>query len=469
VFLFVLLGALLEKAGAGQYFIDVAYALLGRYRGGPAKAAILASGFTGMVNGSSVANVVTTGSFTIPLMKQVGYPPHKAAAIEVAASTNGQLMPPIMGAAAFIIAEFIGVSYLDVVTAATIPAVASYFTLFYISHLEAVKLGLKSGDPADLPRFWLTFLSGVHYLVPVAALVVSLLYYRHSPMTAAFTAMVWLLALMAIQRPAMALLNGGEVTAAIRAGFVDIYEGMVTGARNMAAIGVATAVAGIIVGVVTLTGLGLRAVEIVETLSMGSFGLMLVITAAACLILGMGLPTTANYIVMATLTAPVLVALADKSGFAVPLIAVHLFVFYFGILADDTPPVGLAAYAAAGIAGADPIRTGLQGFYYDIRTAILPFMFIFNTKILLIGVESVWHGLFIFGLTVGGMFAFASATQGYATTKLSPCERALLLVVALTLVNPHLVDRVTGLDYVYIWSAVGAAVYAGLLVRQRVG
>ena len=466
VFLFVLFGALLEKAGAGKYFIDLAYSLLGGFRGGPAKAAILASGFTGMVNGSSVANTVTTGAFTIPLMKKVGYPAEKAAAIEVAASTNGQLMPPIMGAAAFIIAEFLGISYLEVVKAAIIPALASYMALFYISHLEALKLGLPKGNKSDLPPFLPTLLSGLHYMAPVSALVVSLLYYRLSPVTSAFNAIIILVIIMAIQRPMEALLNGGRLSEAVMRSCKDIYEGLIAGARNMAAIGVATAVAGIIVGIVTLTGLGLRAVEIVEVISMGSLTLALIITAITCLILGMGLPTTANYIVMATLTAPVIVAMADSAGFPVPLIAAHLFVFYFGILADDTPPVGLAAYAAAGIANADPIKTGIQGFMYDIRTAILPFMFIFNTELLLIGVDSWFHAASVLVLTVVGMFAFASATQGYALGRLSAYERMIFLLVALLLVNPNLFDYYIPVGFVYIYSLVGGSIYAFLLWRQ---
>lgn len=466
VFLFVLFGALLEKAGAGKYFIDIAYSLLGGFRGGPAKAAILASGFTGMVNGSSVANTVTTGAFTIPLMKQAGYPAEKAAAIEVAASTNGQLMPPIMGAAAFIIAEFLAISYFEVVRAAIIPALASYLTLFYISHLEALKLGLKKGRRSELPPFLPTLLSGLHYLVPVAALVMSLLYYRLSPVTSAFNAIMILMAIMVIQRPMEALLNGGDLRGAVIRSFTEIYDGLVAGARNMATIGVATAVAGIIVGVVTLTGLGLRAVEIVEVISMGSLTLALIITAITCLILGMGLPTTANYIVMATLTAPVIVTMAHGSGYEVPLIAAHLFVFYFGILADDTPPVGLAAYAAAGIAGADPIKTGIQSFVYDIRTAILPFMFIFNTEILLIGVDSIGHGILVLLLTLAGMFAFASATQGYALRSLSAYERMIFLVIALALVNPHLFDTYIPVASVWIYSLIGGAVYVIMLIGQ---
>jgi len=466
VFLFVLFGSMLERAGAGRYFIDVSFSLLGRFRGGPAKAAILSSGLTGMVNGSSVANTVTTGTFTIPLMKKTGYPAEKAAAIEVAASTDGQLMPPIMGAAAFIIAEFLGITYFEVVRAAIIPALASYLTLFYISHLEALKLGLKGAPKSEIPPFFPTLFAGAHYLVPVAALIVSLLILKQSPVASAFNAIMILMAVMVIQKPLKAMARKQPAGPAAVEAFADIYDGLIAGSRNMVTIGVATAAAGIIVGTVTLTGLGLRVVEVVEALSMGSLTLMLVITAAACLILGMGLPTTATYIVMATLTAPVIVTLAGDAGFAVPLIAVHLFVFYFGILADDTPPVGLCAYAAAGIAGADPVRTGIQSFTYDIRVALLPFMFIFNHKILLIGVSGFAEGVVVLFFTVMGMYTFASAIQGYAHAALSWPERLVLLPVTIMLVNPPLCGMVAPLPSEYIYPVAGLAVFGAVLARQ---
>ncbi len=466
VFLFVLFGSMLERAGAGQYFIDVSYSLLGRFRGGPAKAAILSSGLTGMVNGSSVANTVTTGTFTIPLMKKVGYPPEKAAAIEVAASTNGQLMPPIMGAAAFIIAEFLGITYLDVVRAAIIPAMASYLTLFYISHLEALKLGLKGASKEAIPAFFKTLYSGAHFLIPVAVLINSLLVLKMSPVASAFNAILALMALMPIQSFIKAYVAQQPIKLALMEAFTDMFHGLESGARNMIGIGVATAAAGVIVGTVTLTGLGLRVVEVVELLSMGSLPLMLIITAAACLMLGMGLPTTATYIVMATLTAPVIATLAEGAGLVIPLIAIHLFVFYFGILADDTPPVGLCAYAAAGIAGSDPIRTGIQSFSYDIRVALLPFMFIYNNEILLIGVDSFGHGFFVFICVVLGMYAFASATQGVALKRLNIPHRLFLLVACIGLINPYLYNHFLALPNAYIYSLIGFLIYGGIIVRQ---
>jgi TRAP transporter 4TM/12TM fusion protein len=445
VFLFVLFGAMLDKAGAGKYFVDLAFSLLGRYKGGPAKAAVLASGLTGMVSGSSIANVVTTGTFTIPLMKSVGYPAHKAAAVEVACSTNGQLMPPIMGAAAFIIAEYCNLEYVEVIRAAFIPAVVSYIALMYITHLEASKLGLQGVPKADLPRFWKTFIEGIHFLIPLFFLIIELVVFRHSPALAAFRAILALTALIFAQNIFHAVRKKESITKALKHGVWQIGTSLVAGGKNMMGIGVAVASAGIIVGVVTL-GLGGIITEVIEVLSGGNFLLILIITAIASLILGMGLPTTANYIVMASLTAPVILTLGAKNGIVIPLIAAHLFVFFFGILADDTPPVGLAAFAAAAIAKSDPIKTGIQGFTYDIRTAILPFMFIFNTELLLIGVDSVGYALWIFVSATLAMFAFAALTQGYFFTKNKWFEGVALGLGALTLLRPDLVGGWIGLS-----------------------
>ena len=327
VFLFVLFGAMLDKAGAGKYFVDLAFSLLGQYKGGPAKAAVLASGLTGMVSGSSIANTVTTGTFTIPLMKSVGYPAYKAAAVEVACSTNGQLMPPIMGAAAFIIAEYCNLEYVEVIRAAFIPAVVSYIAQMYITHLEASKLGLKGVPKADLPQFWKTFIAGIHFLIPLIFLIVELVVYRHSPALAAFRAILALTALIFIQNIYQAVKKNKSITKALKHASWQILTSLVAGGKNMMGIGVAVASAGIIVGVVTL-GLGGIITEVIEVLSGGNFLLILIITAIASLILGMGLPTTANYIVMASLTAPVILTLGAKSGIVIPLIAAHLFVFF---------------------------------------------------------------------------------------------------------------------------------------------
>ncbi len=490
VFLFVLLGALLDRAGAGKYFLDLAFAMVGRYRGGPAKAAILASGMTGLISGSSIANVVTTGVFTIPVMRRSGFSAVKAGAIEVAASTNGQIMPPIMGAAAFIMAELIGISYFEVIVAAFIPAIASYMGLLYISHLEAMKLGLRGMPKAEIPLFVSTFLSGAHFLVPIVLLVYLLMIERWTAASAVFyTIMVMLLIMIATRvspsgmkrslaaalylvpiviaailrgpadlDPQSALFWGlgvaaliiaalaasrqsrdGDLGAAISRSVSEITVGLIAGARNMIGIAVAVASAGIIVGAVSSTGLNNAMVGVVEVLSGGNVYALLALTAVLSLILGMGLPTTANYLVVASLLAGVLVELGTASGLVLPLIAVHLFVFYFGILADDTPPVCLAAFAAAAISRADPLKTGIQGFTYDIRTAILPFVFIFNPELLLIGVDSFWHGLTVFVVALTAIFCFASATQGWLIVKTRIYEIVLLLVVTLALFRPDFV------------------------------
>ena len=511
VFLFVLFGALLEKAGAGNYFIQVAFSLLGHYRGGPAKAAVVSSGMTGLISGSSIANVVTTGTFTIPLMKRVGFKAEKAGAIEVAASTNGQLTPPIMGAAAFLMVEYVGISYVEVIKHAALPALISYIALVYIVHLEASKanmvglprrhattflraatsflgtfLGLavlaaavyygvgwmkgalgaaaswlialitavayvalvavaaRQPDlpmPDDkivaLPEPGPTMRSGLHFLLPVVVLVWCLTVERLSPGLSAFWATVFMIFIVITQRPLIAAFRGQDAGApAVIKGFRELVDGLVVGARNMIGIGVATAAAGIIVGTVTLTGIGLVMTEFVEFISGGNLILMLLFTALISLLLGMGLPTTANYIVVSTLMAPVIVTLGAQNGLIVPLIAVHMFVFYFGILADDTPPVGLAAFAAAAIARSDPIRTGIQGFIYDIRTAILPFMFIFNQELLLIGITSIFHLVLTITTAIIAMLTFAAATQGYFLTRSRIWETAALLLITFTLFRP---------------------------------
>ena len=513
VFMFVLFGALLEAAGAGNYFIRTAFAALGHLKGGPAKAAVVSSGLTGLVSGSSIANVVTTGTFTIPLMKKVGFKPEKAGAIEVACSTNGQLMPPVMGAAAFLMVEYVGITYIEVIKHAFLPAIISYVALVYIVHLEACKMGLKgmqktitktaaqrllsfvmsfltmiilagvtyyglgwikgvAGDSTiyvvsivlliayllllwfackvpeleqtteirELPHLGKTAQAGYYFLLPVVVLMWCLTVERLSPALAAFWATVLMIFILLTQRPLKGFFRKGQGKEySFSSGFMDLVNGSVAGARNMIGIGVATSAAGIIVGTVTLTGVGLVMTEFVEFISGGSLMLILLFTAIISLILGMGLPTTANYIVVSTLMAPVIVNLAAQNGLIVPLIAAHLFVFYFGILADDTPPVGLAAFAAAGISGGDPIKTGIQGFIYDIRTACLPFMFIFNTKLLMIGVDHWFELIIVIASAVLAMLAFAAGTQGYFLVKCRIWETVGLLLVALILFRPGLV------------------------------
>ncbi len=468
VFLFVLFGAMLDKAGAGQYFIRLALSLLGGFKGGPAKAAIMGSGLTGLVSGSSIANIVTTGTFTIPLMKKVGYPAKKAAAVEVAASTDGQLAPPIMGAAAFIIAEYVNVPYVEVIKAAAVPAFASYAALFYITHIEASKLGLSGIPRNELPPFFKTLIGGAHFLVPIVMLLWELIVERHSPELAAFNA-IWVMALiMLFQRPVQAYLRKESLGAALKQSIEDIFGALAGGARNMVSVALATASAGIIVGVVAL-GLGQLITAIIDTLSGGNIFLMLTITAITSLIIGMGLPTTATYIVMASLTAPAIVEIGALNDFIVPLMAAHLFCFYFGILADDTPPVGLAAYAAAAIAKSPPIATGIQGFLYDIRTAILPFMFIFNTDLILHDVNSWPQGLLIFAMACFGNFAFASATQGWFVARNKIWEVPLFLGVTLILMRPDLIASLIGMphDQRYWVYPAGLVLFGLIYLMQR--
>ncbi len=483
VFLFVLFGSLLDKAGAGEYFINLAYALLGKFRGGPAKAAVVASGFTGIMSGSSIANTVTTGTFTIPLMKKTGFKPEQAGAVESAASTMGQLMPPIMGAAAFIMAEFLGMAYSDVVIAAFIPAFVAYFALLYIVHLEALKLGLKGMSTEDLPKKWKTFVQGIHYLIPIFFLLYTLIVLRQSAASAAFNAIVLLMILMVIQHPFRAMLAKEKITKEIWfSGFVDILAGMISGAKNMVPIAIATALAGIVVGTITLTGLGQVLLEVVETLADGNIYAILILAALISIILGMGLPTTANYIVMASLTAPVILTLAADNGFLVPAIAAHLFVFYFGILADVTPPVGLAAYAAAGIAKADPMKTGIIGFVYNIRTALLPFMFFFNPELLLIsGIDVsnpndpigwVWITnpidiAVIFITAFMGMIAFSCATMGYFITTTNILERVLFVIIVPFMFLPKIMEAKLGLGDHHISYLIGFGIFAILYLMQK--
>jgi TRAP transporter 4TM/12TM fusion protein len=465
VFLFVLFGSMLDKAGGGKFFIDLAFSLLGRFKGGPAKAAVLASGMTGLVSGSSIANVVTTGTFTIPLMKSVGYPDYKAGAVEVAASTNGQLMPPIMGAAAFIIAEYCNVSYFEVVKAAFIPAIISYIALIYITHLEASKLGLKGLSKDQIPRFFKTLVRGLHFLIPLFYLIYELMILRHTPQLAAYRAIEVLAVLLVVQNLIRAYIAKESLWGAFKLSLRQLWDALVAGGKNMMGIGVAVSTAGIIVGVVAM-GLGGLIVEVIDTIAGGNLVFLLIITAVASLILGMGLPTTANYIVMASLTVPVIVQLGEDYGLVIPVIAAHLFCFFFGILADDTPPVGLAAYAASAIAKSDPIRTGIQGFTYDIRTALLPFMFVFNTDLLLIGITSLWHVVTIFLTGVLAMFAFAALTQNFFIARNRIYESVLLAGVTLILFRPYAFMNWLHFGTKFTWYVIGAALFGFIYLIQ---
>lgn len=518
IFLFVLFGSMLEKAGGGNWFIKVAIALLGALRGGPAKAAVLSSMMTGMISGSSIANTVTTGTFTIPLMKRIGFSPEKAGAVEVASSTNGQLTPPVMGAAAFLMVEYVNIPYIEVVKHAFLPAVISYIALLYIVHLESLKLGLQGlkkpgrhinvlmimilfltgflglaltsflvviiraaleplmpgetvyaglvllglaylgllfvasrfpdvepDDPnakvVSAPRLTPTLLGGAYYALPIFVLVWNLMIRtehleRLSPALSAFWATIAMIIVALSHRPLKSMMRGGTAFATETAhGVRDFIAGLEGGARNMIGIGVATGAAGIIVGTISLTGAHQIIGQVIETIAGGNLIILLVLVAVLSLILGMGLPTTANYIVVSSLMAPVIISVGAQSGLIVPLIAVHMFVFYFGILADDTPPVGLAAYAAAAISRGDPIKTGIVGFSYDIRTALLPFMFIFNTDLLLIDVGPL-KAVFVFAVSLVAMLLFAAATQSYFIAKSRLWETGVILVIVFTLFRP---------------------------------
>ncbi|WP_025311034.1 TRAP transporter permease [Roseicyclus elongatus] len=518
VFLFVLFGSLLDKAGAGNYFIKLAFAGLGHLRGGPAKAAVVGSAMTGLISGSSIANVVTTGTFTIPLMKRVGFTNEQAGSVEVASSVNGQIMPPVMGAAAFLMVEFIGISYVEVIKHAFIPAVISYIALVYIVHLEALKkdmpalgeaksfigmllkffigfavagvaftaliygvgalravapalaspvmmavlLGvyallvwvaarrpdLEVDDPNDpeikLPTVKEVYATGLHYILPIVVLVWFLMVERQSPAKSAFYATSLMLLIIVTQRPMKAIFRGqgAQLIAELKGGFTDLLDGLIAGARNMIGIGVATAAAGIIVATVTKTPIGTELAGLVEQLSGGILFVMLVLIGLFSLILGMGLPTTANYIVVSSLMASVVVSLGAQEGLIVPLIAAHLFVFYFGIMADVTPPVGLASFAAAAVSGGDPIRTGFTAFFYSLRTVALPFLFIFNPTLILYGVDlgttaGILQAISVFVIATFAMLLFAAATQGYFLARSRIYESAALLLVAFTLFVPN--------------------------------
>src|SRR5687768_12186496 len=512
IFVYVLFGALLDRAGAGNYMMQVSFAMLGHLRGGPAKVAVVSSALNGLISGSSVSNVVSGGIFTIPLMTKAGYGGVKAGAIETASSVNGQIMPPVMGAAAFLMVEYVGIPYTDIIKHAFLPAVISYIALFYIVHLEALKLGMAPmaqarrrtrqqkalawglgisgsivacsliyfvaqgtknvfGDaapwvlglllaalylytvyvaskcpdlPADidvdnpvLPETWPTVKSGLHFLIPIGVLIWCLMIEELSPALSAFWSTVILMVLMATHRPLTSFFRKqGLALAEAKRGLLDIVYGLNDGARNMISIAIATATAGIIVGGITLTGLGFRMTDFVEVVSMGNVVLMLLFTAFVCLVLGLGVPTTANYILVATLMAPVIVELGAQSGYVIPLIAVHLFVFYFGIMGDITPPVGLATFAAAAISGEDAIETGIQGAVYALRTVVLPFVFIYNPMLLMIDVRGWFEVLLVAFTATVASCVFAAATMAWFHSRCKWWEIVLLLVGCFALFRP---------------------------------
>ncbi len=511
IFVYVLFGTLLDRAGGGNYMMQVSFAALGHMRGGPAKVAVISSALNGMISGSSVSNVVSGGIFTIPLMKKSGYGGVKAGAIETMSSVNGQIMPPVMGAAAFLMVEYVGIPYSEIVKHAFLPAALSYIGLFYIVHLEALQLGLNPiirrapralgikmlrfglglsgtvavcgvlyylftflqsalGDAApwaigaavlalygvsirqaarcpDLPEdidierpkaldTWPTVQAGLHFLLPIGTLIWCLMVEMMSPSLSAFWAIAVLIVLMLTQRPLIHLLRGTPAAGSWAQGARDVIGGMTDGSRNMIGIGVATATAGIIVGGITLTGLGFRMTDFVEFVSQGNVMAMLLFTAFVCLVLGLGVPTTANYVLVATLMAPVVVELGARSGLVIPLIAVHLFVFYYGIMGDITPPVGLATFAAAAISGEDAIATGVQGSLYALRTVILPFIWIFNPQLLLIDVNGPLALLSVVGACTLAMLLFAAVTMRWFRVKSRLWETLALVLATALLFRP---------------------------------
>ena len=507
IFVYVLFGALLDRAGGGNYMMQVSFAALGHLRGGPAKVAVVSSALNGMISGSSVSNVVSGGIFTIPLMKKAGYGGVKAGAIETMSSVNGQIMPPVMGAAAFLMVEYVGIPYSDIVKHAFLPATLSYIGLLYIVHLEALKLGMnpivnaerkpwrvrimrnligiagsiavvcalyyllqgidavlgaaapyataavvvglylfsvfQAARSPDLPddidvdnpkplQTWPTVRAGLHYLMPIGVLIWCLMVEEMSPALSAFWAVVVLVVLMATQRPLIEMFRGQRSEGAWTSGLRSVVDGFNDGSRNMIGIGVATATAGIIVGAITLTGLGLRMTEFVEFVAQGNVMAMLLFIAFVCLVLGLGVPTTANYVLVATLMAPVVVELGAQSGLIIPLIAVHLFVFYYGIMGDITPPVGLATFAASAISGEDSLKTGVQGAVYALRTVILPFIWIFNPQLLLINVHTTGELIRVVLACTLATLVFAAVTMNWFRVK-SRWWEALALAVAVVL------------------------------------
>ena len=424
IFLFILLGSFLEKTGIGQFFIDLANSVAGFAAGGPAKVAVLTSALEGTVSGSSVANTVGSGSFTIPLMKSLGYKPEFAAAVEAAASTGGQLMPPIMGAAAFLMAEFIGIPYAQIAKAAIIPALL-YFTGIWISvHLEAKKLGMKGMSKEELPKLSKVLMERGYLFLPLVGIVYFLVE-GATPVKAALYGLGLAVATSFIRK-------------STRLSFKNILEALEHGAKNALGVSVACACAGIIVGTITLTGLGLKLGNGLVSLSGGNLLLTLVFTMFASLILGMGAPTTANYVITSTIAAPALVMLG------VPVLAAHMFTFYFGIIADITPPVALAAFAGSAIAKSNPLKTGITASKLAIAAFIIPYIFVLNPAMLLIDTNAIQIVQIVI-TSVIGMVGISAAMEGYLLTHANKIERVVFLIGGLLLIDPGAYSDIAGL------------------------
>jgi TRAP transporter 4TM/12TM fusion protein len=435
IFLFVLFGAILSVSGAGQFFIDLSLAVTGRSQGGPGKAAVVASGLMGTVSGSSVANAVTTGAFTIPLMKKAGYTPNFAGAVVAASSTGGQVMPPVMGAAAFIMAQFLGISYWDIVVAAAIPATLYFISIVAMVHFRAGKRGIQSLTGETAPRVGRVLKEGWHLLLPIITLVVFLAL-GYSAVKAVFWSIVIMVAVSWIGKPEYRMTPKRILNALIDGGL---------GAVEVAA---ACACSGLVIGVIGITGIGLAFSSFVINLSQGILPLALVLTMIGSIILGMGVPTTAQYIITSTLAAPALYQMG------VPLMSAHLFCLYFGVLADVTPPVALATYAAAGIAGSNAMKTGFTALATAMAGFVVPYMFIYNPHLLFQG-NILQIGL-SFATALMGIIGLSAGVQGYYIAPLSIVERAALLAVPFLLIVPN-----------WTTDAAGLAILVGVYILQK--
>jgi TRAP transporter 4TM/12TM fusion protein len=424
IFLFLLFGSFLVKTGVGQYFNDLAVSIAGRRIGGPAKVAIFSSALQGTISGSSVANVVTSGSFTIPMMKKLGYKKEFAGAVEAASSTGGQLMPPVMGAAAFLMVEFIGgISYWDIAKAAAIPAILYFTGIWIMTHFEAKRLGLRGLSKEEMPDRK-EILKDLYLLLPIISVLI-LLMTGMSVMRAALWAILITVVLSGLKKKT-------------RMGFRDLLDALVDGARSALGVAAATAAAGIIVGVVTKTGLGLKLANGLLDLAGGEILLVLFFTMIASLILGMGSPTTANYVITSTIAAPAIILLG------VPDLPAHLFVFYFGIIADITPPVALAAFAAAGVSGGEPIKTGIDSAKLAIAAFIIPYMFVLSPELLMI--DTTWtYLIWVIFTALAGMTAIGAGIIGYWFRKLYWYERLLGVMGGLLLIYPEGISDMVGL------------------------
>ncbi|MGM0888040.1 MAG: TRAP transporter permease [Bacillota bacterium] len=426
IFLFLLFGSFLVRTGVGQYFNDLSTAIAGRRIGGPAKVAIFSSALQGTISGSSVANVVTSGSFTIPMMKNLGYKKEFAGAVEAAASTGGQLMPPIMGAAAFLMVEFIGngITYWDIAKAAAIPAILYFSGIWIMTHFEAKRLGLRGLTKEEIPSKKEVF-SKLYLLIPILAIILLLMMNITVTHAALYSIAISVLV--------------GFINKDVRMKFIDIIYALVDGARTALAVAAATAAAGIIVGIVTKTGLGLKLANGLIDLSGGYLIPTLMLTMVSAIILGMGSPTTANYVITSTIAAPAIILLG------VPDLSAHLFVFYFGIIADITPPVALAAFAAAGVAGGEPIKTGIQSSKLAIAAFIIPYIFVLSPQMLMIDttwMEVVW----VVFTALSGMIAIGAGVIGYWMRGMNWLERVLAVIVGLLLIYPETVSDIIGIS-----------------------